>query len=63
MSRATDRHGGRGRALLVDGFGVSLRYQFRLLADLMTAPERAPLAVFHARQALLAISWSTAMNG
>ncbi|MFD4401663.1 TetR/AcrR family transcriptional regulator [Nocardia sp. NPDC058499] len=45
------------------GFGVSLRYQFRLIADLMTEPERAPLDVFHARQALLAISWSTAMMG
>ncbi|MFD6159270.1 TetR/AcrR family transcriptional regulator [Nocardia sp. NPDC060256] len=45
------------------GFGVSLRYQFRVLADLMTEPDRAPRAVFHARQALLAISWSTAMMG
>ncbi|MCX0272292.1 TetR/AcrR family transcriptional regulator [Nocardia zapadnayensis] len=45
------------------GFGVSLRYQFRLLADLMTEPARDPLDVFHARQALLAISWSTAMMG
>lgn len=45
------------------GFGVSLRYQFRVLADLMTDPGHAPLDVFHARQALLAISWSTAMMG
>ncbi|WP_433655951.1 TetR/AcrR family transcriptional regulator [Nocardia sp. CA-128927] len=45
------------------GFGVSLRYQFRVLADLMTEPDHAPRAVFHARQALLAISWSTAMMG
>lgn len=45
------------------GFGASLRYQFRTLADLMTAPDRAPLAVFHARQALLAISWSVSMMG
>ncbi|WP_054811482.1 TetR/AcrR family transcriptional regulator [Nocardia arizonensis] len=45
------------------GFGTVLRYQFRTLADLMTAPEREPLAVFHARQALLAISWSLAMMG
>ncbi|WP_405165363.1 TetR/AcrR family transcriptional regulator [Nocardia sp. NBC_01499] len=45
------------------GFGVSLRYQFRVLADLMTEPDHEPRAVFHARQALLAISWSTAMMG
>lgn len=45
------------------GLGVSLRYQFSVLADLMAAPERAPLAVFHARQALLTISWSTSMMG
>ncbi|MFE3759787.1 TetR/AcrR family transcriptional regulator [Nocardia tengchongensis] len=45
------------------GFGTSLRYQFRVLADLMTAPSRDPLAVFHARQALLAISWSLSMMG
>ncbi|WP_067692500.1 TetR/AcrR family transcriptional regulator [Nocardia jejuensis] len=45
------------------GFGVGLRYQFRVLADLMTAPEHAPLAVFHARQALLALSWSISMMG
>lgn len=45
------------------GFGTSLRYQFRVLADLMTAPGNEPLAVFHARQALLAISWSLSMMG
>lgn len=45
------------------GFGTSLRYQFRILADSMTAPDRDPMAVFHARQALLAISWSLAMMG
>ncbi|WP_327144651.1 TetR/AcrR family transcriptional regulator [Nocardia sp. NBC_01327] len=43
------------------GFGVGLRYQFRVLADLMAAPDDAALAVFHARQALLAISWSITM--
>ncbi|MEU6581140.1 helix-turn-helix domain-containing protein [Nocardia sp. NPDC046763] len=45
------------------GFGTSLRYQFRVLADLMTAPSTEPLATFHARQALLAISWSLSMMG
>ncbi|MEU3012896.1 TetR/AcrR family transcriptional regulator [Nocardia asteroides] len=45
------------------GFGAGLRYQFRVLADLMTAPDRDPLAVYHARQALLAISWSVSMMG
>ncbi|MFI6867319.1 helix-turn-helix domain-containing protein [Nocardia sp. NPDC050406] len=45
------------------GFGTTLRYQFRTLADLMTAPTPTPLAVFHARQALLAISWSVTMMG
>ncbi|MGW4370232.1 TetR/AcrR family transcriptional regulator [Nocardia takedensis] len=45
------------------GVGDGLRYQFRTLADLMTAPEHAPLAVFRARQALLALSWSLAMMG
>ncbi|MFI1913332.1 TetR/AcrR family transcriptional regulator [Nocardia sp. NPDC020380] len=43
------------------GFGTGLRYQFRVLADLMVAPDTAPVAVFHARQALLAISWSLTM--
>ncbi|MEV6767951.1 helix-turn-helix domain-containing protein [Nocardia sp. NPDC051030] len=45
------------------GFGTSLRYQFRVLADLMAAPDPTPLTVFHARQALLAISWSLSMMG
>ncbi|MEV0683274.1 helix-turn-helix domain-containing protein [Nocardia sp. NPDC050378] len=45
------------------GFGAGLRYQFRVLADLMTDPERAPLDVYYARQALLAISWSVSMMG
>nr|WP_169815136.1 TetR/AcrR family transcriptional regulator [Nocardia uniformis] len=45
------------------GFGTSLRYQFRTLGDLMTEPESEPLAIFHARQALLAISWSVSMMG
>ncbi|MBP2191190.1 AcrR family transcriptional regulator [Nocardia goodfellowii] len=45
------------------GVGTSLRYQFRVLADLMAGPDPAPLAVFHARQALLAISWSLSMMG
>ncbi|NKY59283.1 helix-turn-helix transcriptional regulator [Nocardia flavorosea] len=45
------------------GFGAGLRCQFRVIADLMTEPERAPMDVFHARQALLAIGWSTAMMG
>ncbi|MBF6173361.1 TetR/AcrR family transcriptional regulator [Nocardia blacklockiae] len=45
------------------GIGSSLRYQFRVLADLITAPDRTPLATFHARQALLAISWSLSMMG
>ncbi|MCP2292565.1 TetR/AcrR family transcriptional regulator [Nocardia amikacinitolerans] len=41
--------------------GTSLRYQFVALADLMAAPDRAPLTIFYARQALLAISWSLSM--
>ncbi|MEC3954623.1 helix-turn-helix domain-containing protein [Nocardia sp. CDC153] len=45
------------------GFGTSLRYQFRVLADLMAAPSREPITIFHARQALLAISWSLSMMG
>lgn len=45
------------------GIGTSLRYQFRVLADLMTEPDRAPVVVFRARQALLAISWSLSMMG
>lgn len=45
------------------GVGSALRYQFRAVAAAMTAPDHEPLAVFHARQALLAISWSTAMMG
>ncbi|WP_460725509.1 TetR/AcrR family transcriptional regulator [Nocardia heshunensis] len=45
------------------GFGTSLRYQFRVLADLMAAPSTEPLDIFHARQALLAISWSLSMMG
>ncbi|MBB5913521.1 AcrR family transcriptional regulator [Nocardia transvalensis] len=45
------------------GIGTSLRYQFRVLADLMTAHNPTPLAIFHARQALLAISWSLSMMG
>ncbi|MFC9658824.1 hypothetical protein ACFVJ5_01190 [Nocardia sp. NPDC127606] len=45
------------------GFGAGLRYQFRVLADLMTAPDAAALDIYHARQALLAISWSLSMMG
>ncbi|MGV9680001.1 TetR/AcrR family transcriptional regulator [Nocardia sp. NPDC003482] len=45
------------------GIGASLRYEFRELADLMAAPTPTPLSVFHARQALLAISWSVSMMG
>ncbi|MFC4372945.1 helix-turn-helix domain-containing protein [Nocardia halotolerans] len=45
------------------GIGAGLRYQFRLLADLMAEPANTPIAVFHARQALLAISWSLSMMG
>ncbi|MFE3194771.1 TetR/AcrR family transcriptional regulator [Nocardia sp. NPDC059240] len=45
------------------GFGTSLRYQFRVLADLMAAPSTEPMDIFHARQALLAISWSLSMMG
>lgn len=41
--------------------GTNLRYQFVVLAELMTAPDRTPMAAFHARQALLAISWSLSM--
>ncbi|GAA5051315.1 TetR/AcrR family transcriptional regulator [Nocardia callitridis] len=43
------------------GIGASLRGQFRTLADLMAGPDRTPIAVFHARQALLAISLSLSM--
>lgn len=45
------------------GFGTSLRYQFRVLADLMAAPSRDAVIVYRARQALLAISWSLSMMG
>ncbi|MGV0735276.1 helix-turn-helix domain-containing protein [Mycobacterium syngnathidarum] len=45
------------------GVGADLRYQFRTVADAMTAPDHEPVAVYHARQALLAISWSVAMMG
>lgn len=45
------------------GIGTSLRYQFVVMADLMAAPDPAPLTVFHARQALLAVSWSLSMMG
>ncbi|MFN3007928.1 TetR/AcrR family transcriptional regulator [Mycolicibacterium wolinskyi] len=45
------------------GIGTDLRYQFRAVADAMTAPDHDPLAVFHARQALLTMSWSVAMMG
>ncbi|WP_281262722.1 TetR/AcrR family transcriptional regulator [Nocardia nova] len=45
------------------GVGSDLRYHFRAVADAMTAPDHEPLAVFHARQALLAISWSIGMMG
>ncbi|MQY17478.1 TetR/AcrR family transcriptional regulator [Nocardia macrotermitis] len=45
------------------GVGSALRYQFRLVADAITGPARDPLAIFHARQALLAISWSVGMMG
>ncbi|WP_067981037.1 hypothetical protein [Nocardia caishijiensis] len=34
-----------------------------MLADLMTEPERTPLDIYYARQALLAISWSVSMMG
>ncbi|WP_433598133.1 TetR/AcrR family transcriptional regulator [Nocardia sp. CA-135953] len=50
-------------ALREIGVGASLRIQFRVLADLMTGPDHTPIAVFHARQALLAISWSLSMMG
>ncbi|MEV5650876.1 helix-turn-helix domain-containing protein [Nocardia sp. NPDC052254] len=43
--------------------GTGLRYQFRVLGDLVAAPQQSPLAVFHARQALLAVSWSLSMMG
>lgn len=43
--------------------GTGLRYQFRVLADLVAAPQHSPLAVFHARQALLTVSWSLSMMG
>ncbi|MEU6562752.1 TetR/AcrR family transcriptional regulator [Nocardia nova] len=43
--------------------GAGLRYQFRVLADLVAEPQPSPLAVFHARQALLAVSWSLSMMG
>ncbi|MFC3960934.1 TetR/AcrR family transcriptional regulator [Nocardia jiangsuensis] len=45
------------------GIGTGLRYEFRELADLVAGPDPAPLAVFHARQALLTISWSLSMMG
>ncbi|WP_308166470.1 TetR/AcrR family transcriptional regulator [Nocardia albiluteola] len=45
------------------GVGAALRYQFRQIADAITAPDRDPLAIFHARQALAAISWSVGMMG
>ena len=45
------------------GVGAALRYQFRQVADAITAPSRDPLAIFHARQALAAISWSVGMMG
>lgn len=43
--------------------GVDLRYQFQAISDAMTGPDHRPIAVFHARQALLAIGWSVAMMG
>ena len=43
--------------------GTGLRYQFKVLADLVAAPQQSPMAVFHARQALLAVSWSLSMMG
>lgn len=43
--------------------GVDLRYQFQAVSDAMTGPDHQPIAVFHARQALLAIGWSVAMMG
>lgn len=45
------------------GVGTDLRYQFRTVAETMTAPHNDPVAMYHARQALLAISWSAAMMG
>ncbi|MBF6327778.1 TetR/AcrR family transcriptional regulator [Nocardia transvalensis] len=45
------------------GVGADLRYQFRAVADAMTAPDHEPMAVFHARQAVAAISWSVGMMG
>lgn len=45
------------------GVGADLRYQFRTVSDAMTAPDHDPVAVYHARQALLTISWSVAMMG
>ncbi len=42
--------------------GTALRYQFVEVAAAMTGPDADPLAVFHARQALLAISWSVTMT-
>ncbi|WP_040823406.1 TetR/AcrR family transcriptional regulator [Nocardia jiangxiensis] len=45
------------------GVGSALRYQFRQVADAVTGADRDPLAIFHARQALLAISWSVGMMG
>lgn len=45
------------------GIGTGMRYQFRELADLMADPGRTPREIFHARQALLAVSWSLTMTG
>ncbi|WP_280266879.1 TetR/AcrR family transcriptional regulator [Nocardia wallacei] len=45
------------------GVGAGLRYQFRAVAEAMTEPDHAPMAVFHARQALAAVSWSVGLMG
>lgn len=45
------------------GIGTGLRYQFRELADLIAGPDGGAMAIFHARQALLAVSWSLTMMG
>ncbi|RDI55881.1 TetR/AcrR family transcriptional regulator [Nocardia mexicana] len=45
------------------GVGADLRYQFRSVAEAMTEPDHAPMAVFHARQALAAVSWSVGLMG
>ncbi|MFF0454364.1 TetR/AcrR family transcriptional regulator [Nocardia africana] len=42
--------------------GAVLRYQFVQVAAAMTAHDPTPLCVFHARQALLATSWSITMT-